>query len=241
MVECFTEYKSFWEAGEDMTDEEYGQYMRVIHEFAYLDKEPDYSNLSPLVKAALRTAIAIVRKNKEDRENGKKGGRPSKTKTVIEQPAVEVEKEKKEPAVKGERLETEPTDVPVKDRKPTKPALIDRVPANDIERVEKAYLENYNTLQKKGVVKTEKPVINWQQSRKLTKDALDKYGLDTVLDAVRKSIDNDFCVQKGYVLTTILSSGVFAGLVNGNDWKHNQRAIDSVDKVTDEEYAQILF
>lgn len=78
MVSSITEYKSYFEAGEDMTDEEYGQYMRAVHNFAYNDIEPDYSKLSPLVKAALRTVIASVRKNKEDRENGSKGGRPAR-------------------------------------------------------------------------------------------------------------------------------------------------------------------
>ncbi|MBR5007843.1 MAG: hypothetical protein IKY09_02580 [Methanocorpusculum sp.] len=81
MVASITEYKSYFEAGEDMTDEEYGQYMRAIHNFAYNDIEPDYSKLTPLVKAALRTVIASVRKNKEDRENGSKGGRPARVST----------------------------------------------------------------------------------------------------------------------------------------------------------------
>lgn len=76
MVSSITEYKSYFEAGEDMTDEEYGIYMRAVHNFAYNDIEPDYTKLPPLVKAALRTVIASVRKNKEDRENGAKGGRP---------------------------------------------------------------------------------------------------------------------------------------------------------------------
>ena len=76
MVSTITEYVSYFEAGEDMTDEEYGQYMRAIHKFAYKDIEPDYSKLTPLVKAALRTVIASVRKNKEDRGNGSRGGRP---------------------------------------------------------------------------------------------------------------------------------------------------------------------
>lgn len=75
MVQSITEYVSYFEAGEDMTNEEYGIYMRAIHNFAYNDIEPDYSILPPLVKAALRTVIASVRKNKEDRENGAKGGR----------------------------------------------------------------------------------------------------------------------------------------------------------------------
>lgn len=74
MVQSITEYVSYFEAGEDMTDAEYGIYMRAIHKFAYLDIEPDYSSLPPLVKAALRTVIASIRKNKEDRINGSKGG-----------------------------------------------------------------------------------------------------------------------------------------------------------------------
>ena len=77
MVQTITEYVSYFEAGEDMTDEEYGIYMRTIHKFTYLDIEPDYSVLPPLVKAALRTVIASVRKNKEDRTNGSKGGAKS--------------------------------------------------------------------------------------------------------------------------------------------------------------------
>ena len=88
MVSSITEYKSYFEAGEDMTDEEYGIYMRAVHNFAYNDIEPDYAKLPPLVKAALRTVIASVRKNKEDRENGAKGGRP---RGVITQQKPEIE------------------------------------------------------------------------------------------------------------------------------------------------------
>ena len=74
MVSTITEYVSFYEAGEDMTDEEYGIYMRTIHRFAFEDVEPDYASLPPLVKAALRTVIANIRKSKSDKENGAKGG-----------------------------------------------------------------------------------------------------------------------------------------------------------------------
>ena len=74
MVSSITEYVSFFEAGEDMTNEEYGIYMRTIHRFAFEDIEPDYNALPPLVKAALRTVIANIRKNKADKENGSKGG-----------------------------------------------------------------------------------------------------------------------------------------------------------------------
>ncbi len=91
MVSSITEYKSYFEAGEDMTDEEYGIYMRAVHNFAYNDIEPDYTKLPPLVKAALRTVIASVRKNKEDRENGAKGGRPAKQVITQQKPEIKVE------------------------------------------------------------------------------------------------------------------------------------------------------
>ena len=91
MVSSITEYKSYFEAGEDMTDEEYGIYMRAVHNFAYNDIEPDYTKLPPLVKAALRTVIASVRKNKEDREHGAKGGRPQKQVITTEKPRFDIE------------------------------------------------------------------------------------------------------------------------------------------------------
>ena len=110
---------------------------------------------------------------------------------------------------------------------PAKPALLDRVPKNDIEKVEKAYLENYDRLYKSGVVKLEKPIINWSASRKLTKDCIEKYGLDVILSAVKKSTDNKFVVSKGYVLTMILSAGILSQLINSTDGR-----IDN-DKVSD--------
>jgi hypothetical protein len=123
--------------------------------------------------------------------------------------------------------------------KAKKPPLIDREPVNDLERIEKAYLENYRELFKKGIVHTEKPVINWAQSRRLVNNSIARFGYDTIMDAVQKSINNAFCVQKGYTLTTILSSGVLAGLINGNSWKQSVRAIDKVDHPDD--MGEILF
>lgn len=117
--------------------------------------------------------------------------------------------------------------------RPKKAPLVDREPANDLEKVEKAYLINYRKLYNSGIVKTESPVINWGQSRALTKKAIETYGLETILDAVQKSVDYDFCVQKGYALTTILSAGCLANLINGNNWKKGA-AITDFDRVSDD-------
>ena len=90
----------------------------------------------------------------------------------------------------------------------------EKEPVNDIERVEKEYLRNYSQLHGLGIIRMEKPIINWTASRKMTKDAIRKYGVGVVLEAVRKSMNSRFCITKGYTLTTILSAGVLAGLVN---------------------------
>lgn len=101
-----------------------------------------------------------------------------------------------------------------KNEKKTVP-LLEREPKNDIEKVEKAYLENYSLLYKSGIVKLEKPVVNWSVCRKLTKEVIKKYGVDMIIGAVKKSLSNDFCVMRGYPLTTILSAGVLSELING--------------------------
>ena len=114
--------------------------------------------------------------------------------------------------------------------KKAKTPLLERVPANDLEKVEKVYLENYKQLYEQGVVRMEKPVINWTVSRKLTKDCITKYGLETILNAVRKSKNNKFCVTKGYVLTTILSAGILSQLINSTDGRiDNDSEVGEID------------
>ena len=113
---------------------------------------------------------------------------------------------------------------------PEKKPLASREPKNDLEQVEKIYLGNYKTLYEQGIVKLEKPVINWGQSRKLTKDCISKYGLETIKDAVKKSIDNKFVIKTGYVLTTILSAGVLSQLINSTDGRiDNDTEVGEID------------
>ena len=121
------------------------------------------------------------------------------------------EKKEREALAETSEAERKPEKEPdVEKKKP----LAEREPVNDIERVEKAYLRNYSQLHGLGIIRMEKPIINWTASRKMTKDAISKYGVGVVLEAVRKSMNSRFCITKGYTLTTILSAGVLAGLVN---------------------------
>ena len=121
------------------------------------------------------------------------------------------EKKEREALSETSEAERKPEKEPAAEKK--KP-LAEREPVNDIERVEKEYLRNYSQLHGLGIIRMEKPIINWTASRKMTKDAIRKYGVGVVLEAVRKSMNSRFCINKGYTLTTILSAGVLAGLVN---------------------------
>lgn len=121
------------------------------------------------------------------------------------------EKKAHEALAETSEAERKPEKEPYPEKK--KP-LAEREPVNDIERVEKEYLRNYSQLHGLGIIRMEKPIINWTASRKMTKDAIRKYGVGVVLEAVRKSMNSRFCITKGYTLTTILSAGVLAGLVN---------------------------
>lgn len=118
------------------------------------------------------------------------------------------------------------------DKNPNKRlGLLDREPKNELEEIEKVYLQNYQELFEQGVVKLEKPVINWSASRKLTKDCISKYGFETILDAVKESKYNTFVVTKGYVLTTILSAGILSQLINSTDkrFSNDNFVVDDID------------
>lgn len=84
---------------------------------------------------------------------------------------------------------------------------------NPVDDVIAKYKTNYQKLFSDGILLIEKPVIN-ASTRKVVRDSINNYGLDTVLLAINKSLENDFCIKRGYCLTTILSTGVLSALVN---------------------------
>lgn len=107
-----------------------------------------------------------------------------------------------------------PEQVTEPEKKTTRKTLTERVPKNDLEFVEKQYLENFNKLYQAGRVATDKPCMNWQQSRKNLKDLLGIYDKFKICEVVNKATTDDWIVNGGYMLTTILSRGVFGRLVN---------------------------
>lgn len=203
MVSSITEYVSYFEAGEDMTNEEYGIYMRAIHNFAYNDIEPDYASLPPLVKAALRTVIASVRKNKEDRENGAKGGRPARV-TTEEKPRLLENKnpglEKPETNVNENVNENEKENVNTHNEKESAcvPAYIpdpnkklDRNLANDLHNL---IFSHNSTTTKDRMVPVSKDLFTFSSKEML--ELLSTIGPQTPGNEVRAALQNFLKVCK---------------------------------------------
>ncbi|MCQ2125122.1 MAG: DUF6291 domain-containing protein [Fibrobacter sp.] len=101
--------------------------------------------------------------------------------------------------------------------KPKKLPLREREPDNELEAVEKAYLQQWDELYKAEVVQTPEPPSGmWTECRAHIKQHL-KNGVtvDQMILAVRKAASDSWVLRGGFLLKTILSSGVFNRLVNG--------------------------
>src|SRR5574344_2499052 len=117
-------------------------------------------------------------------------------------------------------------------QKKARVSLLDREPKNVLEQIEKKYLQNYKQLHDEGKPLTETPFVDWSIARKIENECLKKYGLENIMKAIEKSKHNDFCVNTGYSLTTILSARVFASLLyeNKKGSAYSQSGIDDLSK-----------
>ena len=121
---------------------------------------------------------------------------------------------------------------------PKKPLLREREPENDYERVEKAYLQNWDALYSQGKVKTADPVVNWNQTRKLLKNHFEKLKLEQIILAVNNGMNDDWVMNNGYPFGVILSASVLNRLINAKKTgtlfnKQGQRIAN--DNVADED------
>jgi hypothetical protein len=101
-----------------------------------------------------------------------------------------------------------------KPEKARKSPLRDREPANDMERVEKVYLLNWDSLYSGQRVKTKDPVINWNQTRALLKKHFDRLSPEQIIQAVNAGMNDSFIMSGGYSLAVMLSATVLNRLIN---------------------------
>jgi hypothetical protein len=98
--------------------------------------------------------------------------------------------------------------------KPKKLPLREREPDNDMERVEKVYLQNWDTLFSRGQVETQEPIINWNQTRALLKQNLARLKPEQIIQALNIGLKDEWIMSNGYSLGVMLSATVLNRLIN---------------------------
>ena len=82
MADSFVFYASFAEAMDGLNNEQYGELMRAINEYAIFDKWPKLTGVLKIIFTLIKPQIDAntVKRNSylQDVENGKKGGRPER-------------------------------------------------------------------------------------------------------------------------------------------------------------------
>ena len=101
-----------------------------------------------------------------------------------------------------------------KPKKSKKPPLREREPENDTERVEKAYIQNWDTLYAEKRVQTPDPVVTWSQTRALLKAHFEKLKPEQIIQAINNGLRDDWILKGGYSLATMLSASVLNRLIN---------------------------
>jgi hypothetical protein len=99
--------------------------------------------------------------------------------------------------------------------KPKKLPIRKREPVNGTEQVEKAYLQNWDTLYSRKSVETPEPIVNWIQTRKLLKKHFAKLKPEQIIQAINNGLKDNFILDGGYSLATMLSASVLNRLING--------------------------
>ena len=92
---------------------------------------------------------------------------------------------------------------------PKRIALLDRKPKNDMERVNKKWLENYIALYGGQPIDPE-----WGVTSPLVSKVLKQAGIEKTLKALDTAMKDEFCLKAGYMLQVIMSRNVISKLIN---------------------------
>jgi hypothetical protein len=88
-------------------------------------------------------------------------------------------------------------------------AILSREPKNDIERVNKKWLENYISLFGSQPINP-----SWKVSTPFVSKVIKQIGIEKALQALDTAMNEKFCRESGYILKTIMSPNVISKLVN---------------------------
>ena len=93
-----------------------------------------------------------------------------------------------------------------------------------------AYMTNYKTLLDSGKVKSPLPKIAIASTRSVLKKAFDAYGYETILDAIKKSVNDQWLIDKGYDFFNIFGPRKLVMLINNQTIQKNTAVTNSLVK-----------
>jgi hypothetical protein len=110
-----------------------------------------------------------------------------------------------------------PDEKPFSGQKPDNPKkspLRERDPENDMEKVEKAYLQDWDVLFSRGKVATPEPAVSWSKTRKLLKQHFVKIKPEQIITALEKGMNDDLVMRNAYSLSFMLTDTHLNRLIN---------------------------
>jgi len=82
-------------------------------------------------------------------------------------------------------------------------------------KIKKTYLKNWALLYADGLVKTKKPIVNWNQTKSLIKKHFaNKLDVDQIILALNNGMNDNYTLSECYTLNKILSATSMNKLIN---------------------------
>jgi len=201
-----------------LTDDQYGKLVYAMCEYCFYGKD---TTLEGTIELIFKMAKPSINHSSQNKINGSKGGENARGKSGAPRGNKNARKNKTDDHEADSQNgdvpcgSDEPSDKEISSKhKPKEIPLREREPVNDTERVEKVYLQNWDTLYSQNKVKTPYPVINWNQTRSLLKTHFINLKPEIIIQAINNGMKDDFIMSGGYSLGTMLAASVLNRLIN---------------------------
>jgi len=233
-------------SGGNVTDSQFKEFIMGLVEYDKSGIFPasptaGFSMMYELVKSDLDFAKAkyddVVRKRSEA---GKQGGAPKNNKNALKKNKQNNQKQAKQAKQADNRYKitdnskqikenrsqktdkipcdsNEPPDKETTSKHETKLPLRDREPKNEYEKVEKVYLQNWDTLYSENKVKTPNPVMNLGGIRSTLDTRFKSLSPEIIIQAINNGMKDKWIIENGYSLGMMLSANILNRLINGGE------------------------
>jgi hypothetical protein len=227
--ESFLLYTNFQPMFERLNDAEAGHLIKAIYHYVKTGEDSPISNeVTNMAYMFIKNQLSLDHEKWETtlekrREAGRRSGEARKKEQneqvltsvdFVEQEGTQeicVEHNVNENVnenVNGSGGSSEPPD--------KKPPLRERDPENDYERVEKAYLENWDLLYSQKKVKNPEPAMTYGKSRKLLQMRFAVFKPEQIISAIKNGMNDEQVLKNGYSLSAMLGDTTLNRLMNAS-------------------------